>query len=94
MMDQAAGVAKMSGGGMILTPLPLEGGRKRRTRKVSRKVLKMLKKMGPAKVAKMLKKKGGQEDMMGEEEPAPTMTAGRSRKTRRGGRKGSRRSLY
>jgi hypothetical protein len=39
MMDQAAGVAKMSGGGMILTPLPLEGGRKRRgkTRRASRK---------------------------------------------------------
>lgn len=88
-MGSATGATKMSGGGLILTPLPLNGGKKgKKTRKVSKKVLKMLKKMGSAKVAKLLKKKGGQEETV-EEEP---MTAGR-RKTRRGGRRHSRK-LY
>lgn len=57
-MEQAAGVAKMKGGALVLTPLPLVGGR-RKTRKISKKVLKQLKKMGTKKVMKMLKK-GGQ----------------------------------
>jgi hypothetical protein len=87
-MGGATGATKMMGGGLILTPLPLEGGR-RRSRKVSKKVLKMLKKMGPAKVAKLLKKKGGQEEMAEE----PVMEGGRRRKTRRGGRRHSRK-LY
>lgn len=92
MMDQAAGVAKMKGGAVVLTPLPLGGG-KRRSRKISKKVLKQLKKMGSAKVAKMLKK-GGAEDEMMTETPAEPTEGARRRKTRRGGRKGSRRSLY
>lgn len=93
-MGAATGATKMMGGGLILTPFPLDGaGRKgKKTRKVSKKVLmKMLKKMGPAKVAKLLKKKGGQEDMGEEETP---MMGGRKHRTRRGGRKHSRRSMY
>jgi hypothetical protein len=94
MMDQAAGVAKMSGGGLLLTPLPLGGG-KRRSRKISKKVLKQLKKMGSRKVMKMLKKGGAEDEMMTADAPEePTEGASRRRKTRRGGRKHSRRSMY
>ena len=93
MMDQAAGVAKMSGGGLLLTPLPLGGG-KRRSRKISKKVLKQLKKMGSRKVMKMLKKGGAEDEMMTAEAPEEPTEGARRRKTRRGGRKGSRRSLY
>ena len=96
MMDQAAGVAKMKGGAILLTPLPLSGGKKggKKTRKISKKVLKQLKKMGSAKVAKMLKKGGAEDEMMAPETPAEPTEGARRRKTRRGGRKGSRRSLY
>jgi len=89
-MDQAAGVAKMSGGGIVLTPLPLSGG-KRRSRKISKKVLKQLKKMGASKVAKLLKKGGGDGD--DEIVDDSTTTEGGRKKTRRGGRKHSRK-LY
>lgn len=93
MMDQAAGVAKMKGGAVVLTPLPLGGG-KRRSRKISKKVLKQLKKMGSAKVMKMLKKGGAEDEMMTAEAPAEPTEGARRRKTRRGGRKHSRRSMY
>ena len=83
-MGQAAGVTKMKGGALVLTPLPLSGGR-RKTRKISKKVLKTLKKMGTKKVMKMLKK-GGQ--MEGEVEPATTGARRRSRKS------SSRRGLF
>ena len=83
-MGEAAGVSKMKGGALVLTPLPLSGGR-RKTRKISKKVLKMLKKMGPAKVAKLMKK-GGQ---MNGEEPAPV--GARRHRTRRSS---SRRGLF
>ena len=80
-MGQAAGVSKMKGGALVLTPLPLSGGRRRKTRKISKKVLKMLKKMGAAKVAKLVKK-GGEMDG---EEPAPVgARRHRTRKSRRG----------
>lgn len=70
-----AAIQPVQGGGAVLSPLPLSGGR-RKTRRVSKKVLKMLKKMGPAKVAKMLK--GG--------EAAP-IEGGRRRKSRKGSRR-------
>lgn len=94
-MGQAAGVAKMAGGGIVLTPMPLAGG-KRRSRKVSKKVLKMLKKMGPTKVAKMLKK-GGQEEMVAAPETpeTPEVTgARRARKGRKTARKSRRGFFY
>ncbi len=94
-MANAAGVTKMSGGGYMLTPLPLNGG-KRRSRKISKKVLKQLKKMGAAKVTKMLKK-GGAEEMVAPEAAAPEETGGRrrkSRKTRRASRKSRRGFFY
>jgi hypothetical protein len=65
-MGQAAGVTKMKGGALVLTPLPLTGGR-RKTRKISKKVLKALKKMGTKKVMKMLKKGGQMQGEMGDE---------------------------
>jgi len=50
---------QQSGGGvpLLVTASPFAGG-KRKSRKISKKVLKMLKKMGPSKVAKMIKKGG------------------------------------
>jgi hypothetical protein len=94
-MANAAAVTKMSGGGVVLTPLPLVGGR--RSRKISKKVLKQLKKMGSRKVMKMLKK-GGAEEMMTAEPAAPTEETGgrrrKSRKTRRASRKSRRGFFY
>ncbi len=84
-MSQAAGVTKMKGGALVLTPLPLSGGR-RKTRKISKKVLKTLKKMGTKKVLKMLKK-GGQMEVT--EEPAPVGARRRSSR-----KSSSRRGLF
>jgi alpha/beta superfamily hydrolase len=83
-MGQAAGVAKMKGGALVLTPLPLSGGR-RKTRKISKKVLKTLKKMGTKKVMKMLRKGGQAAESMMTEEPAPATTGARRKsRSRRG----------
>ncbi len=88
-MANAAGVTKMSGGGYMLTPLPLAGGRRRRG--VSKKVLKQLKKMGSRKVMKMLKK-GGAEEMVAPEASSTEETGGRRRKSGRKTRRASRKS--
>jgi len=99
MPEQAAAVTKMAGGGLVLSPLPLSGGRKRRgTKRLSKKVLKMFKKGSAKKLAKLLK--GGQEaeDVMATEgEAAPVEGARRKRrggKTRRGSRKSRHSFLY
>ncbi len=81
---EAAAVTQ-SGGGLVLSPLPLSGGR-RKTRRLSKKVLKMLKKMPKAKLAKLMK--GGQEaeeQVAAEGEGAET---GGRKKSRRASRKG------
>jgi hypothetical protein len=82
-MGQAAGVAKMKGGAIVLTPMPLNGGR-RKTRKISKKVLKALKKMGTKKVMKMLKKGGQMNGEMTSEEPPMGARRRRSSRSRRG----------
>ena len=87
-MEQAAGGAKMKGGALVLTPLPLNGGR-RKTRKISKKVLKQLKKMGTKKVMKMLRKGGQAEGEMVAEEPAATGARRRSSR-----KSSSRRGLF
>jgi D-tyrosyl-tRNA(Tyr) deacylase len=51
--DQAASATKMAGGGLVLSPLPLGGGKRRKSRRVSKKVVAMMKKMGAAKIAKL-----------------------------------------
>lgn len=77
-------------GGALLSPLPLTGGRRgRKTRRMSKKAMKMLKKMTPKQLKKMLK---------GGEEPAAveaTEMEGARRRSRKGGRKSrkSRRGL-
>jgi alpha/beta superfamily hydrolase len=86
-MGQAAGVTKMKGGALVLTPLPLSGGR-RKTRKISKKVLRTLKKMGTKKVMKMLRKGGQSEGEMVTEEPAPTTTGARRRRSSSRSRRG------
>ena len=93
---QAAAVTKMAGGGLVLSPLPLSGGRKgsRKTKRLSKKVLKMFKKGSAKKLAKLMK--GGEvaeEVMASEGESAPTEGARRRRrggKTHRGSRKSRR----
>jgi hypothetical protein len=86
---QAVAATPMKGG-MVLSPLPLTGGR-RKTRRISKKVLKMLKKMSKAKLAKLMK--GGQEGEEAAMAPAATTAeepATGARRTRKG-RKGSKR---
>lgn len=68
-------------GGAILSPLPLSGGR-RKTRRMSKKALKMLKKMTPKQMRKMLK--GGEEPVAA---PEAEMEGARRRRSRKGGRK-------
>jgi hypothetical protein len=76
-------------GGMMLSPLPLGGG-KRKTRRLSKKMLKMLKKL-PASKLKMLMKGGVEEGEAPAAAPAAEAPAtGARRKSRRG--KKSRRS--
>lgn len=96
---EAAAVTKMAGGGLVLSPLPLSGGRKRRgTKRLSKKVLKMFKKGSAKKLSKLLK--GGQEGedaVTAPETPEPTEGARRrrgSRKTKRGSRKSRHSFLY
>ena len=86
----AAASATPMKGGMMLSPLPLAGGRRRRSKKLSKKVLKMLKKMTAGELKQAMK--GGVDG----EETTETATAeatpvgARRRKTRRS--KKSRRS--
>jgi hypothetical protein len=74
-------------GGMMLSPLPLGGG-KRRSKKLSKKVLKMMKKMTPKQLKKLMK--GGEDEgagAAGEGAPAPGPVGARRR-----GRKTARKS--
>ncbi len=75
-------------GGALLSPLPLSGGR-RKTRRMSKKAMKMLKKMTPKQLKKMIK--GGQEPVVAPE----SEMEGARRRSRKGGRKSrkSRRGL-
>lgn len=76
--SEAAEVKAMSGGGLVLSPMPLSGGR--RHKRLSKKTLKMLKKMGMKKVAKMIKKGGQTEGVEGEQEGARRTRRRTSRK--------------
>ena len=70
-------------GGMMLSPLPLGGG-KRKTRKLSKKMLKMMKKMTPKQLKKLMK--GGEGEVAGEgaeAAPAPGPVGARRRKSRK-----------
>jgi hypothetical protein len=75
----AVALGGMKGGGIAATALPLNGAG-RKTRRLSKKALKMLKAMPKAKLLKLAGKKGGVD---------PTMTAGGKKK---GSRKTKRRS--
>jgi hypothetical protein len=88
---EAAAVTEMKGGALVLSPLPLKGGRKgsRKTKKVPKKILKMFRK-GSAKTLKKLMK-GGEvaETVVATDTETETMGGRKSRKTRKG-KKGSR----
>ena len=80
----ATAVTPMKGGSILLSPLPLGGG-KRKTKKVPKKILKLFKKGSAKKLRKMMK--GGEDAMEEVAADGETMDAGRrrrhSRKTRR-----------
>lgn len=57
--DGDAAAVKPMKGGAVLSPLPLSGGR-RKTKRLSKKVLRMLKGMSKKKLAKLMK--GGVEE--------------------------------
>jgi hypothetical protein len=90
----AAAVTEMKGGALVLSPLPLSGGRRkgsRKTKKVPKKVLKLFKK-GSAKTLKKLMKGGQEAEEVVSTETAPeseTMGGRKTRRTRKG-KKGSR----
>lgn len=86
MPEQAAAVTKMAGGGLVLSPLPLSGGRKRKTKRISKKVLKMFKKGSAKKLQKLMKGGDEAEEVMATESQAAPVEGAR-RKTRRGGKK-------
>ena len=81
---EAVAATKMAGG-MMLSPLPLSGGR-RKTRRMSKKMMKMMKKMTPKQLRKMMKG--------GEELPAATETVGARRKSRKSSKKSKRGLFY
>jgi len=72
--------AKRGGGLVTLSPLPLAGGRRRKSRKISKKLLKKMKKMTPKQIKKLLK---GGDEVMPAEEPASAPVGARRRRTRR-----------
>ena len=72
--------AKRGGGLVTLSPLPLSGGRRRKSRKISKKLLKKMKKMTPKQIKKLLT---GGDEVMPAEEPASAPVGARRRRTRR-----------
>lgn len=96
----AVAATPVKGGGLVLSPLPLNGGRKRRsgkkTRRASKKIAKALKKMGGVEEAVEAAQAAGE---MGAEAEAPTAGFFRRRRTaskrsRRYSRRPSRGYLY
>ena len=105
----AAKATPIKGGGLMLSPLPLSGGRRRskkggrKSRKISKKALKAIKKIGGEEVVEAVEAAmGGAEPVVAEEvavgteavEGARRRRGGKSKKAgKKGGRK-SRKSLY
>lgn len=101
----AAKATPVKGGGLVLSPLPLSGGRKsrkgaRRSRKISKKALKAIKKIGGEEVVEAVEKAmGGAEEPAVEEVAVATeaVEGARRRKSKKAGRrhsKKSRKSIY
>ncbi len=84
---QAAAVTKMSGGGLLLSPLPLGGGKRRKTKRLSKKVLRMFKKGSRSKLMKLMK--GGQEadKIVTEGQSEGAASGGRRKRTKRHSRR-------
>ncbi len=81
--DGDAAAVKPMKGGAVLSPLPLSGGR-RKTKRLSKKVLRMLKGMSKKKLAKLMK---GGVDENGEEDPMITGSGKKKGKTARKSRR-------
>ena len=71
-------------GGMLLSPLPLGGGKRRKTKRLSKKTLKMLKKMTKPQLKALMKGGEGEGVVPGEGQEGLGRRR-KSRKTRRSG---------
>ncbi len=94
----AAKATPIKGGGLVLSPLPLNGGKKgaRRSRKISKKALKAIKKIGGEEVVEAVEKAmGGAEEPVAEEAAVAeeaTVTEGARRKSKKAGRRHSKKT--
>ena len=91
---QAAAVTTMKGGAIAVTAMPLSGGGKRKkTKKVPKKILKLFKKGSAGKLRKLMKGGEAAKEVVvgGEGEGADLEGARRRRRTRRHSRRHSRR---
>jgi hypothetical protein len=88
--ESAVAATKMAGGALALTPLPLSGGR-RKSRRMTKKMLKMIKGMSKAKLAKLMK--GGEEAEEAVAEAGPAEVGGRKRRGKKTARKSRRHGL-
>lgn len=86
----AAAVTEMKGGALVLSPLPLKGGRKgkgsRKTKKVPKKVLRLFRK-GSAKTLRRLMKGGEEAEEVVATPETESETTGAARRRRKGSRK-------
>jgi hypothetical protein len=84
----AVEVKPMAGGGLALAPAPLSGGRRRKSRRMTKKMLKMIKGMPKSKLAKLMK--GGEGEVA---EGSAEVLGGRKRKGKKTARKSRRHGL-
>jgi len=94
---EAAAVTKMAGGGLILSPLPLSGGKKkgsRKTKRLSKKVLRMFKKGSRGKLMKLMKGGEEAEEVVAMEGESETGAGRKRRGSRKGGKKTARRHSF
>lgn len=92
--SEAVAAVPLKGGALALSPLPLGGGKRRKTKKIPKKVLKLFKKGSTGKLRKLMK--GGQEQqevVMGGELEGEGLEGARRRRSRRGSRKTRRHSF-
>jgi hypothetical protein len=89
--ESAVAATKMAGGALALTPLPLSGGR-RKSRRMTKKMLKMIKGMSKSKLAKLMKGGEEAEEAVASAEPVADV-GGRKRRGKKTARKSRRHGL-
>ncbi len=97
----AAKATPIKGGGLVLSPLPLNGGKKgsRKSRKISKKALKAIKKIGGEEVVEAVEKAVGgaeepvaEEAAVAEEAVVAEATEGARRRSKKAGRRHSKKT--